>query len=320
MERRTLGTTELEVTPIGLGCWQFSNRVGLAGKFWPALGESVTREIVRVTLAGGINWFDTAEIYGKGASEKRLADGLSNARVPAGEVVVATKWHPLFRFAGHMLKTIGERKDCLRPYAIDLYQVHIPFSFSTIKREAAALAQLVKEGHVRAVGVSNYSARQMIAMHGCLAEHGVPLASNQVEYSLLKRRVETNDILEAAKERGISIIAYSPLAQGILSGKFHKDPALCRGAGLRRLSPLFRKRGMATSRPVVTALDTIAERYEATAAQVALNWVINFHGGRVLAIPGATKPSQAQQNTGAMAFTLKPEELAQLDELTRGFR
>ncbi len=320
MELRTLGATELKVTPIGLGCWQFSNRVGLAGKFWPALEESETREIVRVTLEGGINWFDTAEIYGKGASEDRLADGLSHAGVTPGDVVVATKWHPLFRFAAHMLKTIGSRKDCLRPYPVDLYQVHIPFSFSTIKREAAALAQLVKEGHVRAVGVSNYSARQMVAMHDCLAAHGVPLASNQVEYSLLNRRIESKGILEAAKERSISIIAYSPLAQGLLTGKFHKDPELLGKAGLRRLTPAFRKRGMETSRPVVAALDRIAEGYEATPAQVALNWVIHFHGGGVLAIPGATKPRQAQQNTGAMAFALKPEELQELDELTRGFR
>jgi aryl-alcohol dehydrogenase-like predicted oxidoreductase len=319
MEMRTLGASDVRVTPIGLGCWQFSNRVGISGKFWPALEPEATREIIRVSLAGGINWFDTAEVYGRGTSEQRVADGLHHANKKPGEVVVATKWHPFLRTARHLLRSIGERKEKLSPYPIDLYQIHAPVSFSSIRAEAAALAELVRAGHVRAVGVSNYSARAMRAMHARLAEQGVPLASNQVTYSLLHRRVESNGTVAAAKELGITIIAYSPLMQGILTGKFHDDPSLLRGAGLRRFRSLFRGRGIARSAPVIAALKEMAEKYEATPGLVALNWLIHFHGETVVAIPGATKPAQARQNTGAMAFRLNTDELGRLDELTREF-
>ncbi|WP_320178506.1 aldo/keto reductase [Roseovarius pacificus] len=319
MDLRSLGTSDIKVTPIGLGCWQFSNRVGFGGLFWPGLEQEVSREIVRLSLVGGVNWFDTAEIYGNGTSEGRLADGLINAGKKPGDVIVATKWHPLFRTAKHMLKTIDERKQHLSPFPIDLYQIHAPVSFSSAAGEAAALAQLVKEGHVRAVGVSNYNAKQMRAIHAALAKLGVPMVSNQVEYSMLKRGIESNGLMEAAKELGITIIAYSPLAQGLLTGKFHDAPSLLKNAGFRRIKRLYRPSWMEKSKPVVAALKSMAEKYEATPGQIALNWLIHFHGETVVAIPGAMKAHQAQQNTGAMAFKLNAEELARLDELSRGF-
>jgi aryl-alcohol dehydrogenase-like predicted oxidoreductase len=320
MRLRALGTSDIMVTPIGLGCWQFSDRVGFGGLFWPSLEQEASREIVRTSLMGGVNWFDTAEIYGNGTSETRLADGLINAGKKPGDVVIATKWHPAFRTAANLLKTIRVRKERLSPFPIDLYQIHAPVSFSTTAGEADALARLVAEGHVRTVGVSNYSARQMRAMHAALAKHEVPLVSNQVEYSMLKRGIESNGLMDAAKELGITIIAYSPLAQGLLTGKFHDDPALLKKAGFRRIKGLFRHGQVEKARPVIEALKGMAEKYEATPGQVALNWLIHFHGDTVVAIPGAMKAQQAQQNTGALAFKLSNDELAQLDELSQGFR
>lgn len=320
MRLRALGTSDIMVTPIGLGCWQFSDRVGFGGLFWPSLEQDASREIVRLSLNGGINWFDTAEIYGNGTSESRLADGLINAGKKPGEVVIATKWHPAFRTASNLLRTIRVRKERLSPFPIDLYQIHAPVSLSTISGEASALARLVGEGHVRTVGVSNYSARQMRAMHKALAKLGVPLVSNQVEYSMLARGIESNGLMAAAKDLGITIIAYSPLAQGLLTGKFHDDPALLKKAGFRRLKGLFRARRVEKARPVINALKGMAEKYEATPGQVALNWLIHFHGDTVVAIPGAMKAQQAQQNSGAMAFKISPDELARLDTLSRDFQ
>jgi aryl-alcohol dehydrogenase-like predicted oxidoreductase len=138
-----------------------------------------------------------------------------------------------------------------------------------------------------------------------------------MHYSLLARGIERDGVLQAAKELGVTIIAYSPLAQGVLSGRFHDDPSLVKGIGLRRLRPSFSPRGLERSRPLVTALKEIATAHGATAAQAALAWLITFHGDTVTAIPGATSVAQAQSNTAAMQLRLTGAELARLDELSR---
>ena len=133
--RCRLGKTDIEVTPVGLGCWQFSAGQGLAGKFWDAIPQSVVDQVVAASLAGGINWFDTAEMYGNGASERALAAALRHAGKANGDVVVATKWSPLFRTAKSIRLTIQQRLSCLAPFAIDLHQVHHPFGFSSVEAE-----------------------------------------------------------------------------------------------------------------------------------------------------------------------------------------
>ena len=123
---RNLGKSDLRITPIGLGCWQFSKRNNLAGKFWPVLEDDLIKNVVKISLEGGINWFDTAEIYGNGASEKALAKSLQKLGKKPGEVIIATKWWPMFRTASNIVKTIDERLKALDPFPIDLYQVHQP--------------------------------------------------------------------------------------------------------------------------------------------------------------------------------------------------
>ena len=315
MEKRRLGRTDIEVTPIGLGVMQFAGGKGPFGMGMQNLSGEQMNAIVKAALEGGINWFDTAEMYGRGRSERALANGLKAAGKVAGDVRIATKWLPLLRTAGNINRTIDRRLHFLAGYPIDLYQVHLPWSFSSPEAEMAAMAGLVEAGKIGSVGVSNFNAGQMRRAQVELEKRGLSLTSNQVHYSLLQRDIERDGVLATAKELDVTIIAYTPLEIGLLSGIYHKDPALL------KKKPLFRRmsmrRQMESSRPLVEALEEIASRYDATAAQVALNWLIHFHGQTVVAIPGASKVNQAEQAAGAMDFKLTGEELAWLNELSQ---
>ena len=319
--RCRLGKTDIEVTPVGLGCWQFSAGQGLAGKFWDAIPQSVVDQVVAASLAGGINWFDTAEMYGNGASERALAAALRHAGKANGEVVVATKWSPIFRTAKSIRLTIEQRLSCLAPFAIDLHQVHLPLSLSSVEAEMIAMAGLVAGKKIRAVGVSNFSAARMHRAHAALAKYGLELASNQVKYSLLDRRVESNGTLAAAKELGVTIIAYSPLEQGLLTGKYHQHPEYVRTRpGPRKWMGRFRAQGLERSRPLIEELGKIALAHGATAGQVALAWLYQFHKNMVVVIPGASRVEQAVENRGALELTLSPYELDKLDQLSLQFK
>lgn len=318
----SLGKSQIKITPIGLGCWQFSEGKGFAGKYWGAVAEQTMIDIVRATLKGGVNWFDTAEAYGWGRSEAALARALKALGKVDGDVVIATKWMPVFRTAHTILRTIDDRLKNLDGFHIDLHQIHSQYgSFSSLNKQLDAMAQLVSEGKIRSIGVSNFSAKAMRQSYEYLAKQQIPLVSNQMEYNLLNRRIESNGVLEVAKELGITIIAYSPLAQGLLSGKFHDNPNLIKTSkGWRRFRPEFQKRGLAKSAPVVEELRRIAARHNVTPSQVALRWVIQFHGDTVVAIPGATKVKQAEENAGVLHFQLEQEDLIKLDEVSRSFR
>jgi aryl-alcohol dehydrogenase-like predicted oxidoreductase len=318
VQLRPLGKSGIRITPIGLGAWQFSKGQSFNRFFWKSLSEETQNAIVQAALDGGINWFDTAEAYGFGRSERGLSHALQAAGRSDGDVVIATKWMPFGRTAASIGKTIDKRQENLAPFHIDLHQVHNPSSFSQPEDEMDAMADLVLAGQIRAVGVSNFSAGQMLRAHSRIQAHGLPLASNQVKYSLLDRKIEGNGILEAARALGITIIAYSPLEWGVLTGKFHDNPGL-----VKRL-PLVRRvsigRMLEKSEPVIRLLKEIAAAHGVKPSQVALNWLVNFSGQTVVAIPGASKPHHAREAAGAMGFTLSDEELARLDEATRPFK
>ncbi len=248
-------------------------------------------------------------------SEASLATALKAAGVADNEVVVATKWWPLLRTARNIPKTIEARLRFLNGFSIGLYMVHQPYSFSSPEAEMDEMAKLVQAGKIRSVGVSNFNPEQMQRAHRQLQKYGLPLAVNQVRYSLLDRSIEKNGILETAKELGVTIIAYTPLESGLLTGKYHKNPAL-----LEKKSAIWRARlrkGIEKSQVLVSGLEEIAVRYNVTAAQVALNWVIISQGDSVVTIPGVTKVSQAQESAGAMKFKLSEDEIARLDQLSR---
>lgn len=312
---RQLGDSDLMVTPIGLGTWQFSKRKNLAGRYWPLLSDEQSYSIVDAAYQNGINWFDTAEMYGNGESERTLARALQAGNIKDSDAVVATKWMPIFRTAGSIKKTIGKRQEALDGYTISLHQVHNPMSFASIPAQMKAMAGLVKEGKIRHVGVSNFSAAQMRKAYRELEKYGIRLASNQVHYNMVNRKIEYNGILEAARELNVAIIAYSPLAQGILTGKYHDAPESIRTQqGFRKRFGSFKEKGLERTRPLVDKLREVAANHQAKAAQVALNWLTNRHGGTVFAIPGASNPQQAVSNAESMKLQLTGEEMETLNQ------
>ena len=318
IENRFLGKTDLKVSPIGLGVMQFAGGKGIFKAMFPSITEENRNKIIAAALRGGINWFDTAEMYGGGQSENYLAESLEAAGAVDSDVVIATKWLPFFRFAGNIRKTIQVRINNLSPYQIDLYQIHNPWSFSAPEREMEMMAGLITDGLIRAAGVSNFNPDQMLRAYETLEKYEIPLASNQVHYNLLNREIETNGVLETARELGISIIAWSPLASGLLTGKFHKNPDI-----LARTPSLRRKRlesQLASSRPVIEVLFDLAEKHQTEPAQVALSWVIHNQGEMIVAIPGASRVGHVEESVGAMKIKLSEEDLERLDEISQQFR
>jgi len=310
---RELGRTGVNVSPIGLGCMQFAG----PGLF-PALPQPQVDAITRAALDSGINWFDTAELYGRGKSERSLSAGLQHAGVSPGELTVATKWGPPGRMASSIARTFDDRLAALDPFGVDVYQIHFPVgSFSSLRSQVRAMARLVIAGRIRAVGVSNYSARQLEIAHALLAERGIPLATNQIHINLLHRKLETNGVLETARRLAVTLIAYSPLASGMLTGKFHEDRSLVAAVPrLRRMLNGFTTRRLDRTTPLIDGLREIATAHQVTVSQVALAWLITYYGDTVVAIPGASKPYQATEAAGAMRVELSPDETSRLADLS----
>jgi aryl-alcohol dehydrogenase-like predicted oxidoreductase len=179
-----------------------------------------------------------------------------------------------------------------------------------------ALGEEVKSGRIGSVGVSNYSAEQMRQASQILAKKEVPLAVNQVQYSLLYRKIETKGILATAKELGVTILAYSPLAQGLLTGKYSPESQNLPD-GARKVDPRFKKEGLEKIAPILRVMQELGAKYQKTPAQVALNWLIAQ--GDVIPIPGAKTAAQAIENAGALGWSLEAREVTQLEQMSRSW-
>jgi len=291
---------------MGTGAWAWGDRL-----FWgygSGYGEGDVEAAFQASLEARINFFDTAEVYGFGRSERLLGRFIRAAGQPA---VVATKFMPLpWRLGrGSVLRALRKSLARLGMERVDLYQVHFPRPWASIEVLMDTLADAVEAGLVRAVGVSNYNLEQMQRAHEALAQRGVPLASNQVEYSLLRRQPERTGLLAACRELGVTLIAYCPLAQGLLTGKYTPDNPP-RG-WMRRF---MRRAELAQVQPLVSQLRETGEAHGGKApGQVALNWVM-CKG--VVPIPGAKNARQAEQNAGALGWRLSDGEVAALDAIS----
>ncbi|MBS1251903.1 MAG: putative oxidoreductase [Anaerolineales bacterium] len=305
-----LGSADLQVSRLGIGTWAWGDRL-----FWGFGGdydESDVEAAFQASLDAGINFFDTAEIYGFGRSEKLLGQF---SRESGQRVVVATKFFPYpWRWRRKsLLDALRGSLGRLGLSQVDVYQIHWPYPPVPIESWAAGLADAVDAGLVRAVGVSNYNVDQMRRAHAVLASRGVPLAANQVEYSLLEREPERNGLLDACRELGVTLIAYSPLAQGLLTGKYTPDNTPSGARSFR-----YNRQYVGGVQPLVALLRQLGAVHGGkTPAQVALNWVI-CKGA--IPIPGAKNARQAQENAGALGWRLTGGQVAALDEVSAKFQ
>jgi len=304
-----LGKTGIQITTLGVGAWAWGDRM-----FWAygrGYGDEDIKAAFTTSLKGGINFYDTAEAYGSGHSERFLGSFLPEVETP---VVVATKFMPFpWRLSKKtMVRALRNSLKRLKLERVDLYQVHMPFPPMPIETWAEALGDVVQMGLARAVGVSNYSEEQMRRAYAVLAKRGIPLASNQVLYSLIHRKVEHNGLLKTCQELGITLIAYSPLAQGVLTGKYSPDKPLPGIRGQRYNRGLLEKVQI-----LIQMMREIGQDHDGkTPAQVALNWVI-CKGA--VPIPGAKNARQAQENIGAINWRLSEAEVAALDKASVEF-
>lgn len=315
METIRLGQNGPTVTPLCIGTWAWGDKL-----FWnygTNYGADELQNAFKASLDAGVTFFDTAEIYGTGLSEKFLGQFIKETNRP---VQIATKFGPmpwrLNRQAVADALTASLKR--LQLERVDLYQVHWPFAFLMSQHTLMnALADEVERGRIASIGVSNYSEEQMREAHQLLAQRGVPLAVNQVRYSLITRQVESKGITNAARELGVTILAYSPLAQGLLTGKYSASGGAT-PTGARKVDPRFKEQNLQKIEPVLSLLRQFGEKYGRTPAQVALNWLICQ--GNVIPIAGAKTAEQVVQNAGALGWRLNENEVGELDELTQQYK
>lgn len=319
MEHTTsLGRSSLKVPRLGVGAMTWGDAKGLARlhpaktAYGGAHGFEEEKRALELSIEAGVNLFDTAAMYSGGASERRLGE-LARDK----DVLIASKFPGSFSFRAEAFpEELGASLERLGRDMIDLYQHHFPARRVSIPKLMDQLADAVEAGKVIAVGVSNYSLDQMREAHAALAKRGIPLASNQVEYSLLHRQPETNGVLDACRELGITLIAYSPLAGGRLTGKYS---AQNRPGGLfRRILPQYNRRALEAIQPAIKFLSEIGERHSKTPSQVALRWRVE--NPVVLPIPGAKNGKQAIENAETLKFALTAEEVEALSQATLAWR
>jgi aryl-alcohol dehydrogenase-like predicted oxidoreductase len=302
----TLGKTEIQISRLGLGIMQWGNVIQPVqpdNEF-----DKDIREVFQATTDAGVNLFDTAEMYGNGRSETYLGKYLKDV---SNNVVVATKFMPFpWRLSkGELRNALLKSLKRLGLIRVDLYQVHWPFPPVAIQTWMDAMADAVEDGLIRAVGVSNFSPSQTTKAYEALAKHHIPLASNQVKYNLLDRRPERSGLVDLCKKLNITIIAYSPLEKGILTGKYTPNN-LPRGL----LSWRYNKAAINKIESLIDALQQIGQAHaDMTPAKVALNWLICKHA---VPIPGARNKKQAQENAGGLGWQLTDEEVTRLDRIS----
>ncbi len=294
---------------MGLGTWAWGK-----GQVW-GYGKNYTdkdlRETFLAALDSGIHLFDTAEVYGEGQSESLLGQFIRE-RNP-GNIRIATKFAPMpWRFStSQLLKSLKASLSRLGLKSVDLYQVHWASPPRTVKAWMEPMAEAVKEGLAKEAGVSNFTRGQMLKAQEALASYGVPLASNQMQYSLVRRKNELNGLLEECKRTNIRFIAYSPLGMGMLSGKYSPQHP---PSGPRRL---FYFGQLGRIQTLVGKLKELGESQGGkTVNQVALNWLL-CKGA--LPIPGSNHPAQIRENAGAMGWRLSQAQVEELDQASRFF-
>jgi aryl-alcohol dehydrogenase-like predicted oxidoreductase len=301
--RIQLGASDIEVSPLGIGAWAWGDKFFWGyGRYY---NENDIQEAFEASIKAGINFFDTAESYARGLSERILGELIHTHKQP---LVIATKFMPYpWRLTSRSLfSALRNSLNRLHLDKIDLYQVHWPLPPISIETWVNAIADCVDKDLVKAIGVSNYSLSQTKKALSILVKRDMLLASNQVEFNLLNRKIEYNGLLAACKDLGISIIAYSPLAQGLLSGKYSSTNPPPGARGLRINRGYLEK-----IQHLIRIMREIGQDHDGkTPSQVALNWIIRKGA---IPIPGVKNRKQAIENTAALGWSMSDVELQLLD-------
>ena len=309
-----LGRSPVRISPLGVGTmsWSGEEGAGAYGGTRPADEEAA----FRASLDSGVILFDTMGMYSRGKCERRVGElaGGTNA-------VIATKFlpsrlvPPAFPYLpSHLPKLLDAALARLGRATVDVYQLRLFGLVVPIKAWMNRLADAVESGKVRAIGVSGFTEEKLRAAHAALEARGIPLASIQNQYSLLDRRPEFDGVLDACKELGVTLIAFSPLALGALSGKYrpgHLPQDMLR----RRMAGPFRASRIASTFHVTERLAAIGASHGKSVPQVALRYLIEQGA---VPIPGAKNEKQARDNAGALTFSLSGTELDELREATNG--
>jgi len=311
--RVRLGRSPLEVARLGVGCWAWGDK-----GFWQYEESHGPRDVVAAfdaSLQAGLDLFDTAEAYGWGKSEQLVG---ALARRSPRPLVVATKYAPLTGRGGAaaIRKGLAGSLKRLGLTTIDLYQLHWPDRDEVpIPAAMDAFADAVEAGRARAVGVSNFRVAELREAHAALERRGVPLATNQVRYSLLDRGPEIDGVLDACRELEVTLLAYSPLSQGLLSGRYTPENL---PSGPRADTDWFAASNVAAAQPVIAALRAIGAAHGVEAATIAIAWLLAKPG--VIPLAGAKTGEQAARNARALDVRLDADELAELDALSEPWR
>jgi aryl-alcohol dehydrogenase-like predicted oxidoreductase len=306
----TLAGTDLQIPPLGVGTWAWGDKKtwGMGGYDTELTTETIA-EAWAASIDAGATFFDTAEVYGSGESERIIGALLEADPGRAARVQLATKFMPVpwkLNVRSALAASLRASLERLGLEQVDLYQIHGPISLRGHGALAEAMAEVHQEGLVGSVGVSNYSERETRSFDGQLRKRGLRLASNQIEFSLLRRAPETGGLLATCAELGVVPLAYSPLGQGRLTGKYsaHEPPPASR---------TFSNHPMETVDAVVAELRRIgAANGDRTPGQVALNWII---AKGAVPIPGAKNGRQAEDNAGALGWLVSPDDVAALDRV-----
>jgi aryl-alcohol dehydrogenase-like predicted oxidoreductase len=290
---------------IGLGTWQFGSREWAYGTGY---AEHDAGEIARRAIELGVNLFDSAEIYGFGRSERILGSAIADER---DRVFIATKVFPVLPLPAVICRRAEASSRRLGVAEIDLYQLHWPNRVVPLGLQMEGMRRLRNRGEVRNVGVSNFS---LARWQGAERAFGGTVLTNQVRFSLVDRRPLASGMVEWAAEHGHLVMAYSPLAQGLLSGRYDADH---RPGGMRANHAAFLPENLERAAELIAGLRRVAAVHDATPAQVALAWIVSHPG--VVAIPGASSVEQMEHNAAAADLELSGDERAELTTAAAGY-
>jgi len=302
-----LGDTDLGISKMCVGTWPWGSRI-----LWGYGKEYTEADLVSVyeeSLKSGVNFFDTAEIYGMGDSEEILGRCIQKSKTGITPVI-ATKFFPFpWRFGRNALRQalVGSLKR-LGLNKVDLYQIHRPINAS---KWIEAIADVYEEGLISAIGVSNYNVEQFKRTYDILGNRGIKLYSNQMEYSLIYREHEFNGLMKLCEELKVTFLAYSPIAQGVLSGKYTpQNPP----RGILR-SRKYRRTVLKRLQPLIEVMTEISEKNGGkTLAQIAINWVL---AKGAIPVVGTKNMIQIKDNIAALDWQLSDEDIANLDDASR---